>query len=314
MNVFLDTLLIVLPVFFVIALGFLLQFTTLLDKEFLQKINKLVYFVALPALLFHKISAADFAATFNPSLLLGLTASTLILFGCTYLYAGIRNYSPQMRGAFCHGSFRGNVAYVGLAISFNAYGEEGLAISGVLIGFIIPLINFLSVLAMLLPRQNSNHRIGASFWAYQFFFNPLILASFIGISWSYLGIQTPQVLDRSLDILAGMSLPLALIAIGASFSMRNLRGDFATALLVSGVKLVAAPGLAALVLIFFGVQGVELASGVILAAAPTATAAYIMAQQLDSDVELTGTIIMVTTLVSIVTYTLIIYLLKISTI
>ncbi len=312
MKVLIDTLLIVLPVFLVIGLGFGIRFTTLVDKEFLQKINKLVYFVALPALLFHKISAADFSATFNPALLFGLTVSTLLVFGITYLYAAMRNYSPQMRGAFCQGAFRGNVAYVGLAISFNAYGEEGFAIAGVLIGFIIPLINFLSVLAMLLPQQKTSHRIGASFWAYQFLFNPLIISSFVGIAWSYLALPIPQVLDRSLDILTGMSLPLALIAIGASFSIKSLQGEFTAALLVSGVKLVAAPALSALLLVFLGVRGVELGSGIILAAAPTATAAYIMAQQLNSDAELTGTIIMMTTLSSIVTYTLIIYLLKLS--
>jgi len=312
MNVLIDTLLIVLPVFLVIGLGFGLRFTTLVDKQFLRQINKLVYFVALPVLLFHEISAADFSTTFNPSLLLGLTVSTLLVFGLTYFYASIRNYSAQVRGAFCQGAFRGNVAYVGLAISFSAYGEEGFAISGVLIGFIIPLINFLSVLAMLLPQQKSSHRIGTAFWAYQFLFNPLIIASFIGIAWSYLALPIPQVIDRSLNILTGMSLPLALIAIGASFSLKPLRGEFTVALVISGVKLVAAPALATLLLVLLGVRGVELASGVILAAAPTATAAYIMAQQLNSDAELTGTIIMMTTLASIVTYTLIIYLLKIS--
>lgn len=310
MNLFLETLLIVLPVFLVIGFGYSLKFTTLLDDVFLKQLNKLVYFVALPALLFHKIATADFSSTFNPYLLFGLIVSILFVFGVTYVYSGLRNYSPAERGAFCQGAFRGNVSYIGLAISFNAYGEEGFAISGVLIGFIIPLINFLSVIAMLLPQQDSNHRIGKAFWGYQFLFNPLIIASLLAIIWSYLSIPVPLVLDRSLDIITGMSLPLALVAIGASFSLKNLRGELSKAVLSSILKAVVTPLLAALVLLLLGVDGVELACGVILAATPTATAAYIMAQQLNSDSEMTGTIIMLTTLFSVFTYTLILYLLK----
>jgi len=310
MNLFLETLLIVLPVFLVIGFGYSLKFTTLLDDVFLKQLNKLVYFVALPALLFHKIATADFSSTFNPYLLFGLIVSILFVFGVTYVYSGLRNYSPAERGAFCQGAFRGNVSYIGLAISFNAYGEEGFAISGVLIGFIIPLINFLSVIAMLLPQQDSNHRIGKAFWGYQFLFNPLIIASLLAIIWSYLSIPVPLVLDRSLDIITGMSLPLALVAIGASFSLKNLRGELRKAVLSSILKAVVTPLLAALVLLLLGVDGVELACGVILAATPTATAAYIMAQQLNSDSEMTGTIIMLTTLFSVFTYTLILYLLK----
>jgi hypothetical protein len=144
----------------------------------------------------------------------------------------------------------------------------------------------------------------------QIAYNPLILASFSGIIWSFLGLPLPQIVDRALGIVTGMSLPLALIAIGASFSFRKLRGDLEVAALSAGLKIVILPTLTGGLLFLLGVRGQELAIGVLLAGTPTATAAYIMAQQMKSDAELSGAIIMLSTLCSLATYTFALYFLQ----
>lgn len=311
MSIIEDILLIVLPVFCVTGLGFILKVTKLVDSSFLYQMNRLIYYVALPALLFHKVAKADFSASFNALLLLGMMLSVVIAFGVSYGYSLLRGYAPKTRGAFCQGAFRGNMAYIGLAIAFNAYGEEGFAIAGILVGFLVPFFNFLAVLALLIPQQQSEHKLGKSFWAYQFAFNPLMIASFLGIIWSFFDLSTPFVLDKTLNIVTGMSLPLALIAIGASFSPQRLRGELMKAILATGIKIVWLPLLTAAILYFFGVRGLDLAIGVIFAGAPTAPGAYIMAQQLNSDAELSASIIMLSTLLSVVTISIALYFLKV---
>lgn len=310
MALFSQILLIVLPVFLVIGLGFGLRRTGLVDDGFLLQLNRLVFYVALPALLFYKIAGADFRASFNPSLLFGLMAAVAATFVGSYLYGVLRRFPAPRLGGFCQASSRGNLAFVGLAVVFNAYGEKGLAMAGVLLGFLIPLLNFFSVLALLLPQRKAEQSMGAAFWMYQFAFNPLIIASFAGILWSYFGLSLPLVVDKALDIVTGMSLPLALIAIGASFSPRRLQGELTVAALAAAIKVVLQPLAAGLVLIALDVHGKDLAIGVILAGAPTATAAYIMAQQLRSDAELSGSIIMLSTALSPLTYTSGLYLLS----
>lgn len=312
MHLLIDILLIVLPVFLVVGLGFSLKGSGLVDAEFLFRLNRLIYYVALPALLFYKIATADFSASFDPRLLLGMVVSICSVFLCSYGYTVLRGYSPEARGAFTQGAFRGNLAYVGLAIAFNAYGAEGFAIAGILVGFLVPLLNALAVLSLLLPQRQTNHSFSKAFWASQFIFNPLIIASFVGIVWSFFNLPLPQVVDRALDILTGMSLPLALISIGASFSPRNLRGEVVKAVLASGIKIVWMPLLTAFILLLLGIRGMELGVGVVLAASPTATAAYIMAQQLKSDAELSGSIIMLSTLLSVFTYSAALFLLRYS--
>ncbi len=303
-------LLIVLPVFIVIAVGFGLKKKGILSQEFIYQLNRLVFYVALPLLLFHKISSAEFSESFNPTLIMGVVGATALTFSWTYLYGLVRKYPVHRIGAFSQASSRSNVAYIALAICFNAYGEDGLAAAGIIAGFMVPAMNVLSVLVLLLPMKNQDHGMDRSFWLQQFSLNPLIIASFAGITWSFLELQMPAVVERSLSILTGMALPLALLSIGGSFSLTRLKGDLRLVMLSSLVKTVLMPLCTVIILYALGVKGEGLGIGFILAAAPTAAAAFIMAQQLSSDAELTGSIIMVSTLFSLFSYTAGLFLLN----
>ena len=310
MALFLDIINIVLPVFSVVALGWLLRRWGLIDAAFLKQTNRLVYYVCLPLLLFYKIGTADFFTNFNGHLILGSIAAVTITFIVSYLYTVIRNYPNNARGVFSQGAFRGNIAYVGLAITLNAYGETGLTKAGILMGFLVPFLNLYAIFALLWPHRGDGEQRGASFWVRQIALNPLILASFLGIIWSFLDLPIPLVLDRSLKIATGMTLPLALLAIGGGFSVERLRGDLVKAFLASGAKLLWMPALAALLLSALGVKGMDLGIGVLIAGTPAATANYIMADQLKGDAELAGTIVMLSTLLSAVTYTLVLLILR----
>jgi predicted permease len=310
MPLFFEIINIVLPVFSVVALGWLLRRWGLIDMMFLKQTNRLVYYVCLPLLLFYKIGTADFFANFNGRLVFGSIAAVAITFIVSYMYAAMRGYPGNMRGVFSQGCFRGNIAYVGLAITLNAYGETGLTRAGILMGFIVPFLNLFAIFALLWPHRGDGEQRGASFWIRQIALNPLILASALGILWSFLALPIPLVLERSLKIATGMTLPLALLAIGGGFSMERLRGDMVKALLSSGAKLIWMPLLAALLLIGMGVQGTDLGIGVLIAGTPAATANYIMADQLKGDSELAGTIVMLSTLFSAVTYTLALLILR----
>jgi hypothetical protein len=308
LNVLVEILTIVLPVFIVIALGYGVKRSSLVDAAFLFQLNKLVYYLALPLLLFFKIAGADFSTSFNGPLVFGLALVVLAGFGLSYLFAVVRHYPEEVRGTFCQCSFRGNLAYIGLAIVYNAYGEEGLATAGILLGFIVPLLNLFSIIALLLPHRQS--RLKPLFFLRQILVNPLIIASFLGIIWSFLEFSIPKVVDGALHIVTDMALPLALISIGASFSLKKLRGDLNVAFIATGFKLVIMPLGGALLLYGIGVHGRDLAVGVLFAGTPTATAAYIFSQQMRGDAELAGAIIMLTTLFSVVTYTAALLILK----
>ena len=310
MPLFLDIINIVLPVFSVIALGWLLRRWQLIDAAFLKQTNRLVYYVCLPLLLFYKIGTADFFANFNGRLIIGSIAAVAITFILSYFYTVVRNYPNKARGVFSQASFRGNIAYMGLAITLNAYGETGLTKAGILMGFLVPFLNLFAILALLWPHRGDGEQRGATFWVRQIALNPLIIASFLGIIWSFLDLPIPLVFERSLNIATGMTLPLALLAIGGGFSLEKLRGDLFKATLASCIKTIWMPILAAALLISLGVQGMDLGIGVLIAGTPAATANYIMADQLKGDAELAGASVMLSTLLSAVTYTIALLILR----
>lgn len=310
MSLFIEILNIVLPVFIVIGLGTLLRRIGLINSEFLHHTNRLVYYLCLPLLLFYKIGTANFSANFNSRLVVASVGAVAVVFLFSFAYASLRKYPADVRGVFSQGAFRGNIAYVGLAISLNAYGEIGLTKAGILMGFLVPFLNFFAIIALLLPHRDSSGQTGGKFWLKQLLFNPLILASFAGIIWSYLAIPLPLLVDRSLNIATGMTLPLALIAIGGGFSLQKLRGDILTTILASSGKIIVLPLIAMVFLKMLGVTGIDFGIGILIAGTPAATANYIMAHELHGDAELAGSIVMFSTLASVITYTIALYLLR----
>lgn len=309
MQPFIETIIIVAPVFLVIVLGTLLRRLHLMDDHFLQQTNKLVYVVFLPLLLFHRIGQADFNVFFNPGLVIGSSLAIAAGFFVSYGYAGLRAYSGPIKGSFSQGSFRGNLAYVGLAICMNAYGEQGLTSAGILMGFLVPVLNFFAILALLLPHQG-RRQADTTNWLRQLALNPLIIASFLGLIWSFFELPLPIIIDRALDISSGLALPLALLAIGGGFSLARLKGDMQIAGLATAIKLALLPLMATIILISFGVRGMDLAIGILMAGTPTATATFIMAHQMKGDAELAGSIVMLSTLLSALSYTLILLIFK----
>ncbi len=298
----LNVIQIVVPVFLIIALGWSIRRIGLVNDVFFQQTNKLVFYVCLPLLLIHKIGAADFAASFNFRLILATAGATGCCFFIAYLYGIRRGYPAPILGAFCQGSFRGNLAYIGLAIVYNGYGNAGLARAGILLGFLVPVLNFFAILALTLPGQRQCIMYGKI--VRQMITNPLILSSLVGIFWSFFHLPIPIIMDRSLSIVSGMTLPLALLAIGGNFSMKRLRGDLRTAALATTMKLFVLPMVTAFFLFLLGVSGIDFAIGLLMAGAPAAVATYIMACQMGGDGKLAGTIVVMSTATSALSYTL----------
>ncbi len=304
-------LLIVLPVFLVILIGYVLRWAKLIQQQLVDDLNRLLYYAALPALLFYTIATASFKENFSPAVLLGLGASLFTVFLVAYCYGRLVNYSPAVQGAFTQAASRGNLAYIGLAIIFSAYGESGVTKAGILLGFIVPAMSLLSIAALVLPYwKEEKKKMKVSILAKQFFLNPIFIGSATGIIWSYLQLPMPLICVKTLSIFTGLALPLALLVLGGSFSFRALGGSFAITLWATILKIVVLPVLAGSVLFVLGVRGEDLVIGVLLAGTPTATVSYVLAHQLRGDAVLSSNIVVFSTIFSIVTYSIILYILR----
>ncbi|MGZ8431382.1 MAG: AEC family transporter [Candidatus Deferrimicrobiaceae bacterium] len=298
-----DILQAVLPVFLVIAIGAAARRFRFIGEPFIDTANMLVYYLLLPALLFYKIGTSNFREAFNAPLVIGGYAATVATFLLAVFLSRALGISPAERGSFVQGAFRANLAYVGLPIVLSAAGDIGLRKGGILLGFMVPLINSLAIVALILPHGDGKGRAGenARRIGLQLATNPLILSSFLGIVWSMLKLPVPPLVDNTLEILSSATLPLSLLCLGGSFSFERARSGFRLAALSAGMKTLLLTAIAVALYRWMGLSGLDLRVGVIMMGCPTAVITYVMASQLNGDTDLAGTIIVLSTAASAVT-------------
>jgi predicted permease len=257
---------VVLPVFLIIALGFGIRRIEFVDKFFLDKIGHLAYYVALPSLLIWKIGTSSFDLNFNPRLILTCYLTIIICGLSAYGVARLLRLPPREVGSFTQGSFWGNMTYIGLPILLAAYGEEGLQRGGVLIGFMIPMINALAVLALTWPLKGAMDWKSIVDLRNALVINPVILSCTIGLLLSYFRISFPTFTVNFLRFLSDLALPLALIAMGGNLSFEKIKQDYKATAFACVIKLFLMVLLGWFLFTEAGIKGLDFKVGIIILA------------------------------------------------
>ncbi len=296
-----ETLNVVLPVFLVIAVGYGLRLVRLLNREANVHLTRLVFFVCAPALLFRSVATSPLRETVHLESIATIACVTVLLAVGVYLAAA--GQPAARRGVITQGTHRSNMVFVGLPVIVNAFGPDVLGPAAVMIGFIVMVYNFLAVLVLVLPHVEPGAG-SAREWSkagLKVLRNPLILAAGAGLLASGGGVRVPLAIDRCLELVGRIAMPLALISIGVGLDFSKLRSEVRSTALVILLKLVVYPGLIYLGLHWIGLRGEALHFPVLLMAAPTAVVSYVMAQEMKGDEQLAGSIVIGTTLASLVT-------------
>jgi len=297
------------PIFIIIALGFWLKRVGLMTHEFISTASSLVFKVCLPTLLFLSIQNAAMPTEESvPSIVIALL-STLALFFVSWLISPLIVAEPRDRGVFVQGSFRSNLGIIGLAFSAKAYGDGGLALASMMMAFVTVLYNVLSVTALTSTLQpGREHRLRPIFAG--IFSNPLIIAIVLSFALKLQNVSLPVVLLDTGEYFASMTLPLALLCIGATFSFQSLRRASKVAAWASLMKLLVMPVLCVAIAAVFDIRGMPLGVLFLMVSAPTAAASYIMVEAMRGNSELAANIVAMSTLWSIFTVSTGLFLLK----
>ncbi|ANG64336.1 transporter [Marinobacterium aestuarii] len=302
---------IVTPIFVIVLLGFLLRRQRLIDEAFINTSSRLVFMVALPTLVFMSIASTDFQAVFNPALLGFVFLGTLLSFLVIWWLAARRITDPADLGAFVQGAFRSNFGIIGMALSYNLFGDSGLSQAAMILALVIPMYNVLSVV-VLTVTANQGTASGVSLLGIlrAIALNPLIIAVVLALPFSYYGLHLPAALDTTGKYFANLTLPLALLAIGGALDLKSLRNSSMTAFWATFTKLLILPLLMVPVAAALGFSGTELTLLFVLFSSPTAAAAFVMARAMGANAQLTANIILTTTLGSILTLSAGIFVLR----
>ncbi|MFP4474938.1 MAG: AEC family transporter [Desulfatibacillaceae bacterium] len=293
----------IIPVFLVILLGWVLARRGVLPQSVAGPLNRMVFTVAIPAMIFLKVSRAPFGGAQLPMLVACTLAA--VVAGAAAAFALVRAMKVRgaRRGTFCQASFHGNLGYVGLAVAFYYMGDAGLTRASILAAFLMLLQNLLSV-GILEGFSGVRKRGGRfAFFAKKIAANPVIIGVVLGVGFGLSGPDLPVIAERTLDIVASMALPLALLVIGASLDFSLIREHLAPVLVAGAVKMVLVPGLGLLLYTLAGLPPTEYLPGLILLAAPTATITYVMSRELGGSPQMASAAVSVNTLLSALTYT-----------
>ena len=288
------------PIFVLLLLGRILKSRGLTNHEFLKTADRLIYFFFFPVMLFWKIGGSSFEGGIDWLFVVAGVAPFFAMFLLSTTVIFLFGVTPYQAGSFSQSCYRFNT-YIGVAVVLNSLGTEGVKYFGLLIGFVIPLVNFFAV-AVLIWFSGETLKFKQRFLitTRAILSNPLIAGCVVGVVYSRTVGHFPAFIDNSLALISMVALPLALISVGGSLTFAGVRGNLKLSFLGAALKLFIMPLLGYGFFHIFGVTGVAFNVGMIFLALPASTAIYVLSSQLHSDTELASSAIVVSTLLSFV--------------
>jgi malonate transporter len=288
----LSTALLIVPNFVLILLGLALARRFDYGRDFWGGLEKLVYYVLFPALLFRSLAVAKIDLAQSGWLAASACAFTLAGFALSLLAKPLFHLDAKLAATGSQCGYRFNT-YVGLAVAGSLFGTQGVALAALLLGVMIPLANFCAV-AMLAKH-------GERGFLMELAQHPLVVSSVIGFAWNAAGLPLPGFADQTLSLLGQTALPAGLLAVGAAMRIEPGQGPVAAHAWWLAVKLAVLPAMAWGLALLIHAGAVETQVLVLCAALPTATNAYILAIRMTGDGRAVATQVTIGTVISMAT-------------
>ena len=334
MDTFLFSINATLPVFLTIVVGYVLKRLGFFSEDFTVAADRFTFRVTLPVLLFTDIATADLSGGYDIRFMLFCMGVSCAAFFLIWGGAALFLREKEKTGAFVMASFRGSAAVLGIALVKNIYGSTGLA--PLMVVSVVPFYNAFSVIILTLyakrdsaanateagtesaaanatadgTAEPAKAKIPFGKILFEIVTNPLILAVALALPFSFFGWKIPAIPGKVLSNLSAIATPFALVILGAGFTFRAASKHVTLTAVASFIKVVLLPLLFVPAAIWFGFRDEALVAIAVMLASPSTVACYIMARNMKNDAQLVSSIVMVTTLVSSVTITAMIFILR----
>lgn len=298
---------IVLPIFLILSLGYILKKLKILDELTTKNMNSINFKVFLPLLLFYNVYKTDLSVVFNPKLLIFSIISVILVFLLLFIIIPLLEKDNRKRGVIIQGIFRSNFVIFGVPVCEALFGQNATGVASMLIAVIVPLFNFLAVICLEIYRGGN---INFKKIIKGIITNPLIIASIIGLFFIYFKIKLPTPIEKTINDISKIATPLAFILLGSSFTFSAFSLYIKQLSITILGKLIIVPGIVLYIAALLGFRNIELTCLLSVFASPTAVSSYTMAEQMDGDSILAGQIVVLTSIISIITVFLWIFILK----
>lgn len=290
-------------------LGYYLKRINFAEKKSFDAINKMVFNVFLPVLLFYNIYSTKQAEVFSPALIVFTVIGILCIFIIGYFAVFFISPDNSKRGVMLQGFFRGNFAILGIPLAEYICGENSGGLTSLMVAVVVPIFNVLSVIA--LERFRGEKKKPDIFkMIIGIIKNPLIIGCIAGIIFFMLKIKLPFVIEKSVINISSVATPLAIIMLGSGFEFSDVKSCLREIIIVVASRLVLIPAAIIPFAVYFGFRGEAMACILITFAAPIAVSSFSMSQQMGGDEQLSAQVIVISSAACLITLFLWIFILN----
>ena len=299
-----------IPIFLVMVIGYILKNMKFLDEPFVKTLNSFNFKITLPVLLFRDIAGSDFLEVWDGKYVMFCFLVTLFCIAFTWIITSKVYHKKDQVGEFVQASYRSSAAVLGIAFIQNIYGTSGMA--PLMIIGTVPLYNIAAVLILSFtgPESEGLHPAALKKSVKGILTNPIIIGIAAGMLASLFKVHFPAIISKTVNNIAVLATPLALIGLGAGFEGKKALAEIKPTLVCSFMKLMLWPALFLPAAAFLGFRDEKMVALLVMLGSPTTVSCYIMAKNMKHPGGLTSSVVVATTFLSSVTLTFWLYLLK----
>ena len=297
----------VFPLLVMMAVGFTARRVGVIGESAARQINACVFKIFLPLLLCFNIVDTQLGASTDVRTLLYAFVTTLLCFGVLFFATPRLCRDRASCGVLIQGIARSNYAIFGIPLVMMMYPEGDTSIAVLMVAVVVPVFNVLSTVALMVfgGEKGSPWRIVKGV-----LLNPLILGTLAGFLLWYFRVPIPSLIETPLRSLGSIATPLALFVLGASLDFSKARANIKLLVISVTGRLVVVPLIFLSLAVALGIRDVSLAALIAVYASPTSVSSFPMAQQMGGNGDLAGGQVVFTTVFSILTVFLWVFVLK----
>lgn len=292
-----------IPIFLMMLLGMLFRKLGWMDEVFAAKMNKFVFLVPLPVLLFEQLATVDFSEVWDIKFILFCFVVTAISITISTLISLLWK-DRSIKGEFIQATYRSSAALLGIAFIQNIYGTVGMA-PLMIIGS-VPLYNIMAVvvLSVFKPGNNSFDKALVKKTLKGIATNPIIIGIVAGFVWSALKLSMPSILHKTVSSIGATATPMGLMSMGATFEMKKATSKMKPTLVAVFMKLIGFCAIFLPVAAMLGFRNEQLIAILVMLGSATTVSSFVMARSMGHEGTLSSGVIMMTTLLSAFTLTM----------
>ena len=297
----------VLPQAVFLAIGLFIMRIKLVTSEDVKKFTSFTFKLLYPFMMFDNLYGKNLEENMDWPLVIYAVSLLAVLIAGSWGFVCLIEKEDRNRGAMIQAIFRSNIVLMGLPVAINLFGKGNVTEVAVVLLFIVPLYNVMSVIIL---EKFRGGKTDPKVMIHKVVTNPIIVGAIAAIIAITFKIDVPDVIMQPVTALADSTAPIAMVLLGASLSFKGIKNSGKQVAICVIGKLIIVPAIGIGGAVLLGFTDVALVAILLMVASPTALASFAMASSMGSNGELAGSAIVFSTLLSCVTMPIWLFILK----